>query len=72
MKGAGKSVDVFLSPIAFARYQVKFLANDLKFEVLVDNFQTKIEEEERSRFLNRNAQVLSKYSRYADVSLDLH
>lgn len=68
MKGAGNPIDVFLSPIAFAKYRVQFLSNEIKYEVLVADFQTKIEEEERARFMNRNAAVLSKYSRYADVS----
>ena len=72
MKGAGRPVDVFLSPIAFARYRTRFLMEEIKFEVLFDDFITKIEEEERARFFNRNAGVLTKYSSYADVSQKTH
>ena len=68
MKGISRPVDIFLSPIAFAKYTTQFRKLGLEFEIVVDDFQTKVEEEERSMHLNRNAGVLTKYSKYADVS----
>ena len=68
MKGFNKPIDVFLSQVAFQKYSVQFQKFGINYEVVVNNFQKLVEEEERSLLKNRNSDILTKYSRYADVS----
>jgi carboxypeptidase A4 len=69
-KGLKPQVDVLLSPSAFLAYSDMFDALNLKFEVVENNIQDKIDEQERSNILAKfrnNKNIVGTFASYTQI-----
>jgi hypothetical protein len=62
------TVDVLLSPSSIPKYRRLFKTSGMKYEVLVDDIQEKIEEQQRSMSRSGDSKnIIFKYARYNEI-----